>query len=260
MIAKDLSNEFLEIINSFRIQIDHIKIINEISIKYLYDFPNKLPSEIKEAVENDREVVLLELKKSTGLYNRFKSGYSTVIHMMNKPEEVYSGKLEESMSFSIINLMEMKAEYEKKFKKTSKQFFDFEYSINSQSLLLLNALLEGFLKQITEFIPKLDTTIKHRRIKKSLTKRLEFIENECNIEIMNNPNFLNILKMLEQLRHIIVHNNGIADENFIANTVITNQKIGEKVKLHQQMLNISSAVIITFVLDLSEKIIKKYLL
>jgi len=258
MEEKEILNEFNEIINSFRIQLDHIQITNELSIKYLYDFPNKLPDEIQEAVDNDRDIVLEELRKSASLVTRFKSGYDSIIYMMQNPEEIDSGELQDSLSFSIVNLIEMKSEYEKLYHKTGDEFFDFEYTINSQSLLLINAILEGFLKQITEFIPKLDTSVKRKRIKTSLNKRLEFLENECGIEIMDNSHFLYILKFLEQLRHIIIYNNGIADQNFVNNTGITKQNIGERVKLHKQMLNIAGAVITTFVIDFSEKIIKKY--
>ena len=202
--------------------------------------------------------MLEELEKCANLMFKFESGYDSVIHMIQNPEEINSGELQNPISFSIVRLMNMKEDYEQMFKKTKDEFYDFEYSINSQSLLMLNAILEGFLKQVVQIILKLDSSIQRKRIKTLLNKRLEFLENECGIEIMDNPHFHNILKMLEQLRHIIVHNNGIADHNFVNNTGITKQKIGERVKLHNQMLNIAGTVISTFVIDLSQKIIEKY--
>ena len=208
MTSNELKKEFSDIMNSYLIQINHLHTINQLAVKYLYDYPNKLPIEIQKAIKNDKEIVLKELDKSYNLVSKFKSGYDSIIHMIQNPDDINSCELQDPISFSIIELIKLKEDFDKLNTKTKDYFFDFEYSINAQSLLMLNATFEGFLKQITQFMFKLDDSLKERRLKKVLNKRLEFLQNECKFNVMDNPHFLNILRMLEQLRHIIVHNNG----------------------------------------------------
>ena len=257
-MINELEMEFHDIINSYMVQIDQVGIIKKLAVKYLYDFPEKLPDEIKESIELDRDIVLKELEKSGNLVNNFSSGYEGVLYMAQHPEEIKVGELNDPISFPIVKLQKNKIDYESTYKKTNVEFFDFEYSINSQAILMFNAILEGFLKQIIQFIFKIDTDIKRRNISTNFTKRLEFLQEKCGIDQMDNPYFIKILRMLEQLRHIIVHNNGIADKEFVEKTGIENQTIGVRVKLHKDLLNIVGVVMSTFVIDLFQKIHNKY--
>ena len=53
MVNNELKKELFEIVSSYQIQINHMHTINQIAVKYLYDFPNKLPDEIQESIDVD---------------------------------------------------------------------------------------------------------------------------------------------------------------------------------------------------------------
>ena len=109
-----------------------------------------------------------------------------------------------------------------------------------------------------ELLIKLNPSIIIPRKYKKLDWRLKTLKNTFGIQLEENPHFINILKSMEQIRHIIVHNNGLVDQAFINNTGYTHFSIGQKIIVENQMIGFAGYIISWIVRDISRATLRKY--
>ncbi len=125
--------------------------------------------------------------------------------------------------------------------KKPKSYFNFNWYILAEEIVLSHSFFEAFLSTTIEIICKssLDTmrsylgldpsiNLKNREIfeqqlrkvnrkigGKSFEKRIDFLNGFCNLKIPIDENRKKALFVFEQLRHLIVHRNGIVDREYI---------------------------------------------
>ena len=255
MTKKELYDQFIKISNYYTILIDHNQIIKQLSEKYLLNFPKKLPLELKEALEKDKPIAQQMLREIEELSKL-------------KPEEAYrkiptmsvsaATELQESISFSIFHLMKREEEMRMRFQGETSDYFDLEFSINGQAILVLNSILEGFLKQTINILLELNPSITFKKIQTNIKWRLKTLRNRFDLRFTENPHFEKILKNMGLIRHVFTHNSGLVDQEFIDKTGYIDFKVNDKLVIHYQMLGIAGFVTSWVVTNIFKAVIEKY--
>ncbi|MHA1308129.1 MAG: hypothetical protein ACTSQN_12640 [Candidatus Heimdallarchaeota archaeon] len=171
-------------------------------------------------------------------------------------------------------------------------YFEFGWYIYSEEIVLSHAFFEAFLTKTIEVIckssPKImidfldinDTRIDLTKKKifdkqfnrlnrkiggKSFERRLKFFNEHCDLSVQINNERINGLYLFEQIRHLIVHRNGIIDEEYIRKMkklgFNEERKLGinKKIKLTEDYSKAHRHVTRMFAIELYVNTCKKYL-
>lgn len=141
------------------------------------------------------------------------------------------------------------------------------------------ALLEGFLVDSINTICRAERSIIEQYLNKkigkininkiltkvqeklgtSIVKRLRFLREQCGLTAILTDERLDFVKLCQQIRHIIVHNNAIINDNFIRKTKITTLKTGERFSLDHDISKKLIYISTMFSTELYTEIIDKFL-
>ncbi|MHA1365830.1 MAG: hypothetical protein ACTSP5_05385 [Candidatus Heimdallarchaeota archaeon] len=176
--------------------------------------------------------------------------------------------------------------------KNPVNYLDFIWHINSRDIVFKHCYFEAFLaktidaiceakpeimydylvsKRTTrEFLEKLSKNELiervHSRIGTSIDRRLTFLQEHCLIETLMESDRKAYILFLEQVRNIVVHNNGIISNLFekkIKKAGLTmdflKQEVGERIRLRTVYAEIQRAIYHYFISDLFREVCQKYL-
>jgi len=264
------------------LQLNHIAVMADLQRKYLSNYPNNLPKEIQEAIIIDKPKLVEHFEKTKDL--EFDSEKNFLDTKMKDGSNLQSPDLKEPISFTI-NMLEMLRTRSPKTApyKFPIKYVDFEYAINAQELVMLIGYTEGFidqsvelmyklenelcLKYITKKMSKTDFTKKTESKKKflfskllgrNISKRLQFLEEECNLNLIIPEDRKKVVSLFEEFRHIIVHKSGIVDQRFINQTGLNDQSVGERIHVNENMNRALKLCIISVTQEVFSKINSKY--
>lgn len=278
----NLGKNFLKMAEYYLTQINHVVIMSEMLKKYLRDYPSNLPDEIASAIERDRPKIKQGIDKTAEV--EFTPDKNILDATLRNGSRLPRIELDEEISYNLVLLEEMKKQALKTAPYKEKlEYFDFSYSINSQELIQLIGYAEGFIDQTVDLmliiekekcfdylqkaLPKEDiqrlsekkkVEKLQRYLGKSITKRLQFLENAFDLNLKIREDTRKVVKLNEEFRHIIVHKSGIIDKVFIERTKLTEQKIGEKIYINEGMNKALKFSITSITLEFQDKISNKY--
>lgn len=239
----------------YSIQIHQIIISNGISGEYLTDFPEKLPEEIKKAVEEDKavidkitEIIVYTNTKERKITDTFLESSEVLFSLLEK--------MKNPLTYSIIQYNKMASETKRNVNE-SIYFLDFNNFLKDQIIILFYSLLDGLLRQVIDIVAEFHPSVKTVKSKK-IKKRLNFLVRNCMIVIDEYNQWSDTLSIIEEIRHILVHNMGIIDKTFLKKTKNTNLKIGDRIKVENKFMSQIVISIPLFIAILHQTINNKY--
>lgn len=249
---------------------DYLSIAN----KYADDTFEKMKKIAKEDLSSYNSIEQLTMDKKSTLDINYMEKYPKFVRELG--DLIYQAKFSPNVLQKWIE---------------SSTYFEFEWYIYAEEIVLSHAFFEAFLTKTVEVIckssPKImadllgtdETKIDEIKDKvfdkqfkklnrkiggKSFEKRLKFLNINCNLNIPIDDIRINGIFVFEQIRHLIVHRNGIVDKEYIKKTKKLGfqeerkKGLGKKIKLTEDFSKAHRHITRMFAIELYTAVCKKF--
>jgi len=297
MDLKKLGNEYSLDFDSYGDSTNNLIFFTEFLLHHLNDFPKNLDSKMKEYLVVANKYAEDSLENLKELVKKSPKGYGSMEQLiLGKKESLDIEEMKQYPKYvSRLGDIIYQAKYSPSVlyrEKSPRSYFNFSWYVLAEEIVLSHAFFEGFLSKTIEMIcrasneamkdflgitdSKIDLTKKktfekqlnrlHRKIGgKSFERRLVFFNDHYDLKIPIDEVRKKGMLVFEQIRHIIVHNSGILDRNYVNKLKKLNfenelreKGIGKKINLDRTYAEAHRHLTRMFAIELFINVSRKY--
>lgn len=229
-----------------------------------YIGPNKAHQQFVQKITTEKVFVFLVMKTKKFLASTFKEEIETA---RQKSREMGSKEFSIGIITKPISPTQSKGIFIRENESTfiAKDFAEFEAQVYSKAFTEIYRIFVDYqidlYREIAETHPG---TQKYDRL--SFAEPREKAFNQIGLKIIpeketggSTPQELERrFNELESTRHVLEHNNGIADENFLKHNPITTRRLGERLSVGPEQIGEAIALVETLSEDLNKRAVIKY--
>jgi len=250
---KELEKKFTDMLLYFSHQTRNVLLFFKLVIDELADYPKNLSQKRFSNIEkhfkdyfNFRRILTHEMDKTDDI--------NEVLANLKVKHENNPIRTHDDLTHLLMNLLNDINSAEDVEKKKMQN--DLIYTINAQTVVMLNSNLEGLLRETIKILQKINTELPEFTTK-NIDARLRYLRKKCELKLKK-LDFEKNLSLMGQYRHVIVHNNGTIDQDFVDNTPLTKKSIGKRVEITEQFILSFGWSMIELVHELRKIIFSKY--